>query len=221
MVSQLTVKPHLGKPHLYESLLIDPLHCRRVERIARKQTRGSAIAWEDAAQAAQMKVLQALRDGKFRQGGVVEFSRWATTVARFEIIDLVRKEKHRSCASLDTALPGTDVPLLDTIADELNAFDSLERSELVLSAIAAIADLDRRHPDRGYLKLWQGQIQSTTQTRLAKELGITQGEVSKRWKELVGNVAETLGLGQPSTLKREHETLRTQKVNRTRSMAQW
>lgn len=216
MASHLTVKPHP-----YEQLLIDPEHRQRIERIARKQTRGTAIAWKDAAQAAQMKVLQAVRDGKFRRGGAAEFYRWAATVARFEVIDIVRREKYRHCTSLDAAIPGTDLLLADTIADEFNALDSLEQTDLVLRAIEAIRELDQRYPKRGYLNLWQGQVQGKTQTQLAKELGITQGEISKRWKELVGNVAEMLGVLQPETIQQEHQAVRKRKVERTRSTTQW
>lgn len=216
MASQLTVKPHP-----YEQLLIDSEHCQQIERIARKQTRGTAIAWEDAAQVAQMKVLQAVRDGKFRQGGATEFYRWAATVARFEIIDIVRREKIRQCTSLDVAIPGTDLLLADTIADEFNALDSLEQTDLVLQAMEAIRELDRRYPKRGYLRLWQGQVQRKTQTQLAKELGVTQGEISKRWKELVGKVSEMLEVLQPEIVQQEHQSSRKSKVERTRSTDQW
>jgi len=75
MLTQLT--PEL---HPYEQLLIAPEHQQRLMRIARKQTQGTAIAWEDAAQIAQLKVLQALRSGKFRHGGSDEFYRWATAL---------------------------------------------------------------------------------------------------------------------------------------------
>lgn len=216
MVTQLA--PEL---HPYEPLLIAPEHQQRLMRIARKQTQGSAIAWEDAAQIAQLKVLQALRIGKFRYGGPAEFYRWATTVARFEIIDLVRQAKSRPCISLDAPLPGTDLRVLDTIADEFDAADTLERSDLVLRAIAAITKLDRQYPDRGYLTLWRGQVQGQKQIQLAAEMGITQGEVSKRWRELVGQVAEVLGLASVTTIKQEQATLRLQKAARRRSLTQW
>ncbi|MGF1497168.1 MAG: hypothetical protein ACFB8W_10145 [Elainellaceae cyanobacterium] len=39
-----------------EQLLIDPEHQRRVEQIARKNTRGTSVAWEDAAQAAHRRI---------------------------------------------------------------------------------------------------------------------------------------------------------------------
>ena len=216
MVVQLTVNPH---PH--EHLLLDSEHCQRIARIARKQTRGTAIAWEDAAQAAQMKLLQAVRDGKFRQGGVDEFYRWATVVARFEIIDLVRREKSRHCASLDAAIPGTDLRLVDTIADEFNVLDSLEQTDLVLRALAAIRELDQQQPERSYLKLWQGLVQGKPQTQLAMELGVSQGEISKRRKKLAGKVTEMLGLLQLETVQQEHQTIPKRRGEHKRSADQW
>jgi RNA polymerase sigma factor (sigma-70 family) len=207
--------------HSYESLLAAPDHQQRIKRIARKQTRGTTIDWEDAAQAAQIKILQALRQGKFHQGEPEAFYRWATTVARFEIIDLVRKEQHRRHTSLDAALPGTDLARLDTIADEFNAADNLERTDLVLRAIAAITELDQRHPDRGYLILWQGQVAGKKQTQLAADLGVTQGEVSKRWRELVGQVAAALGLVASTAVKRQQAQIQPPPAARPRSTAQW
>lgn len=207
----------LPSPHPYESRLITPDFGQRLHRLARKHTRGTAIAWEDAAQSAQIKILQAIRAGKFRQGGVLEFDRWALTVARFEIIDIVRREKYRHCASLDAVIPGTDLVLLETVQDEWNQLDSLERTDLVSSAIAAIADLHQRDPDRNYLSLWQGQLQGKTQTQLAKELGLSQGEVSKRWKELISRLTLVLGLITPETIQQEVK----RKRGRPRSTAQW
>ncbi len=222
------VTPIASMCHAYEPLLTAPEHQQRIRRIARKQTRGTTIDWEDAAQAAQIKILQALRSDKFHQGGPDAFYRWATTVARFEIIDLVRKEQHRHHASLDATLPGTELARLDTIADEFNAGESLERTDLVLRAIAAITELDQRHPDRGYLILWQGQVAGKKQTQLAADMGVTQGEVSKRWRELVGQVAAVLGLVSSTAVNRQpaqRQPAQRQPAQaqqpRPRSTAQW
>lgn len=204
--------------HLYEKLLIDSEHQQRLTHIARKQTAGSSIDWEDAVQIAQIKVLQALRSGKFRQGGAAEFYRWAATVARFEIIDLVRKAKINLCSSLNANLPGTNLAVLDTIADEFDAAETLERADLVVRAIAAITTLDHQYPERGYQILWNGQVAGTKQAQLAAEIGITQGEVSKRWQELVGRVAEVLGMVSTSDIKREQEKRRKQKTVRSQSV---
>lgn len=182
----------LEVPH--EQLLITSEHRQRIEKIARKHTRGTSISWEDAAQTAHKKVLEALKAGKFRKGKVKEFYHWAAIVARNEIEDLVRKEKRRNFLSLDETVPGTDLSRLETIADEFNSLDALERADFVLNAIDAIATIDRRYPHKHYLKLWQGLVQGKKQVQLVTELKISQGEISKRWKELVRRIAQELGL---------------------------
>ncbi|MBV9389689.1 MAG: sigma-70 family RNA polymerase sigma factor [Chroococcidiopsidaceae cyanobacterium CP_BM_ER_R8_30] len=195
-----------------EQLLLDQAHQRRIERIARKQTRGSGIAWEDAAQTAHEKVLQAVREGRFAHGGVKEFYHWAATVAYYRIIDLVRKEKRQQvllcCQSLDELIPGTDITLSETISDKFDSWQVLERADLVAKAVAAIATIDQRYPSKGYLKLWQNWLQDKTQLQLATELGVTQGEISKRWQKLLALVATELGLLQIKNVKRELHKIR-------------
>ncbi len=198
--------------HNCEHLLSDPEYRRRVERIAFKYTRGTSISWQDAAQTSHMKVFQAVKGGHFHQGGAREFYCWAATVARFEIIDLIRKHSQQKWQSLDQTLPGTDLSLLETIPDEFNLLDALERADLVYRAIEAITVLDRRYPNRGYLKLWQGKIQGKTETQLAVELGVSQGEISKRLKkELAKRIAEELGLLEALDVKREQDRICNQK----------
>lgn len=211
MVSPLTM------PQPYESRLIDPIFSQRLHRLAHKHTRGTTVGWEDAAQSARVKILQAVRSGRFRQGGAIEFDHWALTVARCEIIDLVRREKRRHCPSLDAVIPGTDLMLSETIADEFNELDSLERTDLVRRAIAAISELNQCHPNQNYLALWQGQVQGKTQTQLAKELGLSQGEVSKRWRELISRLTSALGLVTTETVQQEVK----RKRGRPRSTEQW
>jgi RNA polymerase sigma factor (sigma-70 family) len=177
----------------YEDLLTNLEHRLRVQKIARKNTLGTSISWEDAAQTAQIKLLQAVRAGKFREGNADAFYRWAATVARYAVIDLVRKEHHPPL-SLDQPIPGTDLPIGDTISDPFDALEALERAELVQLAIAAITTLDETYPDRGYGILWNGYLQGYTQSQMAAELRLTQGAISKRWKELTKRVAEHLGL---------------------------
>lgn len=190
----------------HEQLLIVSEHRQRVEKIARKHTRGTSISWEDAAQTAHKKVFEAVKARKFRQGGVKEFYHWAAIVARNEIEDLVRKEKRRKMLSLDETIPGTNVPLLETVADEFNSLDALERADFTLKAIDAIATIDQRYSHRGYLKLWQGLVQGKNQVQLAVELNVSQGEISKRWKELVGRIAQELGLLQADVKREQHKT---------------
>lgn len=211
MVSPLTM------PHPYESRLIEPIFRQRLYRLARKHTQGTTLVWEDAAQSAQIKILQAVRSGEFRQGGAMEFDHWALTVAKNAIIDLVRREKRRHCSSLDAVILGTDSFLSETVADESDEPSNLERTDLVRCAIAAISNLNQRHPEQKYLALWQGQVQGKTQTQLAKELGLSQGEVSKRWKELSSRLTSALGLVTTETVQQEVK----RKRGRPRSTAQW
>lgn len=196
-----------------DSQIYEPVF-KTVERIARKHTRGTSVSWEDAKQVAHIKVLQATQAGMFRQGGVEEFHHWAATVARFAIIDYIRKQKQSDCQSLYQNVPGTELSLLDTVADEFDLLDAVERTDLVLKAIEAITELDHRYPNRGYLKLWQGLKQGKNQSQLAAELGMTQGTISKRWKELCKTIAEMLGLFETENIKQELQVIRKQKTVR-------
>ena len=177
-----------------EQLLTDPFHHRRIERIARSLTRGVDLAWEDAAQVAHFKVLQAAQCGKFYYGGMKEFYNWATKVARRAIIDWIRQEYRRTHISLNQPLSGTDLTLMDTVADPYQSWDELEQNDLALRVKEAIAELDQRYPQRDYRKLWIYRVQGLTQTQIAQHLDITQGAVSKRWHELTLRVARYLGL---------------------------
>ncbi len=166
-------------------LLADREHHRRLEQIARKQTRGSGVDWEDARNAAQYKILKAVQSGKFRYGDAAAFERWASSVARFEIIDLVRKDKREHCASLDQTIGSEgETSWLELVADDFNALDSVIRSDLVERAIAAIVALDQAHPEKCFLQLWQAKLMDKRQADLAAELGLTQSAISKRWQEL-------------------------------------
>lgn len=201
-------------------LVIDAQHQQLITKIARKYTRGSSLSYEDAAQTAMMKVYEAVKAGKFHQGGMEEFQRWATVVARFEIINFVRKERLRNHQSLDAPITGTDISLVETIPDEFNLLDAVARADLVSKAKQAIINLDSRYSDRGYLTLWQLMVAGKNQTQQASALGISQGEVSKRWQELVRRVAIELGLVPTETIK--HEQQNTQLKNtRKRSTSTW
>lgn len=184
-----------------ERLLRDPEHIQRLQRIARKQTRGSGLDWEDAFQSAQIKILQAYRAGKFYHGDAFAFWRWASSVARFEIIDLVRKDKRQKCASLDQKICEGETTWLEFVADDFNALDSLVQSDLVERAIAAIHTLDAEQPDKAFLKLWEAKVKGIRQTDLAAELGMTQSAISKRWKELIQKLIIHLGWLEPQTVQ--------------------
>jgi RNA polymerase sigma factor (sigma-70 family) len=204
----------------FTNLLIDADHQEVIAKIARKYTRGSSISWEDAAQTAIMKVLEAVKAGKFRQGGVKQFQRWATVVARYEILNFVKKEYLRNYQSLDVTISGTDLSLIDTIPSEFNLLETVTRADLIIQAKEAITNLDSRYCDRGYLKLWQLMVEGKNQTQQASFLGISQGEVSKRWKELVERVGMELGILEPLAVKQEQQNSKLQDTRR-RSKAKW
>jgi RNA polymerase sigma factor (sigma-70 family) len=192
----------------YESRLTNPAHLSRITQIARKQTKGSTVDWQDALQAAQVKLIVSIRAGKFSYGTEPDFDRWASTVARFEIIDLVRKSKCRQWDSLDRPL-ADNLTLIDTIADPFNSFTAIETADLVLRVKAAIINLDQRYPDRSYYQLWLGKVNEHTQAEIATGLGLTQSAISKRWQELLQRLTVELGLAVSPN------------QDRTRSTQQW
>lgn len=204
-----------------EQLLIDSKYRQIVEKIARKHTYNSSMSWEDAAQTAHIKIFQAVKSGKFRTHQKHNFYCWAATVARNAVIDFVRKEGVRSCQSLDKTIAGTDLSLLDTVASEFDLLDAVERADVIIVAKEAMRKLAQLYPERGYLKLWQGIVEGKKQTQLASELKITQGEVSRRRKELLERVNQELGLVQPETVKQEQNQVRKSKTTRKRSQEQW
>ncbi|NEP12528.1 MAG: sigma-70 family RNA polymerase sigma factor [Symploca sp. SIO2C1] len=209
-----------GDSRACEQLLSYREYRQRVIRIAHKQTRGHTISWEDAAQTAHEKVFQALKKRDFcpERG---DFLPWAGTVAKFAIIDLMRKEKQKYCRSLDEHIPGTDILLSDTVADDFNLSDVVERTHLVFQVKKAIAALDQQYPKRGYLLMWQGKVQGKTYTQVAAELGITQSAVSKRWKELTARIADKFGLLPDGDNKPEDKGKQGQKNRQTRSNLNW
>ena len=208
-----------SKAEPYETLLVDREYRSLVEKIARKHTRGSTISWEDAAQTAHEKVLGALRAGKFCQKRMQQFYPWAATVARNVIVDLIRFEQRRNCQSLHQTIVGTDMPLLETIADKVNLLEAVELSNLIRVIIETIKKLDESYPERRYLLLWQGLVQGKKQTLLARELEVTQGEVSRRRKELLQRLTQELGLVQPQPV--EQQQTRNLQAERKRSSQQW
>jgi RNA polymerase sporulation-specific sigma factor len=213
-----------GDSQACEGLLSYLEHQQRVERIARKNTRGTSVSWEDAAQNAHLRVFQAAINRRFRRGGVREFYLWAAAVAQNEIIDLVRREKRKQkqCSkSLDQLIPGTDMPLWEIIPDDYSLIDAVERADLVLKALEVIETIDQNYPSRCYLRLWKDRVQGKKQQQIAVEMGVSQGEISKRWKDLMERIAEDLGLLETEDVKRNLQTTRNERAVRSRSDARW
>jgi RNA polymerase sigma factor (sigma-70 family) len=198
----------------YEYRLTAPDHIQRITNIARKQTKGSGVHWQDGLQTAQLKLLTAIRAGKFQAGTEQDFDRWATTVARFALIDLVRKSKGRDWESLDRPL-AEGFTVMETISDPFDGLSAIDAADLVCAVRTAVLKLDRLYPDRAYSRLWQGKINEETQGAIAQDLGLTQSAVSKRWQELLQRLAAELSdLGTALT-----ETLGER--DRTRAEQQW
>jgi RNA polymerase sporulation-specific sigma factor len=206
----------------YQQILLTTEYRRTVERIARTQTKDTGISWEDAAQTAHIKVWQATVAGKFCQQGVKAFYHWAAKVAKNAIIDLVRKEKNQQWQSLYQNIPGTDMSLIDTIADEWDVQDALEFKDLLLRTIEAIKELDMLYPERGYFKLWTGLKQGKIQSQLAVDLGCDQSTISKRRQELCQRVAQKLGMLEVAQVKQKIRNNRQQQnTQRRRSDTKW
>lgn len=187
-----------GDTEAVEPLLLDSNYHQKIERLAQKNTQGTNLSWEDAAQEARLKVLQAARNRKFAKGGVAEFYKWAGTVALYAIIDLIRKDKRRRgdwyWQSLDEPIPGTNLLLGEAVADEFNLLESVEIADLVAKAREAVATLSITSPKKQFEELWRGLVAGKTQSQLAAELGVSQAEVSKRRRELLAKVGNILGL---------------------------
>jgi RNA polymerase sporulation-specific sigma factor len=122
LLEELVERYLQGDGQAGEQLLSHPMHRQKVEILARRHATGTSVLWEEAAQEAHLKVLQAARSGSFRQGGAREFYSWAARVAENAIIDTVRREKRklggRRLKSLDEHLPETDMTLGESIADD-------------------------------------------------------------------------------------------------------
>lgn len=210
-----------GDTQVCDRLLSEGKYRQRVERLARKNTAGTSVLWEDAAQEAEKKVLLAARDGKFRQGGVREFYSWAVAIAANCIKDLVRKEKRTRgdwiWQSFSQTIPGTDITVEETIADDFSSWDAVERANSVLQVREAIEAINQRYPEKKYLQLWQGLLEDKTQSQLAAELGVQQPAVSKIQKELLLRVAAELELFTAEEVRRELEVIRQGKGKGRRS----
>jgi RNA polymerase sigma factor (sigma-70 family) len=160
------------------------------DQIARKQTRNTTISWEDAAQAAYAKLWQATCDGKFRDGDLEDYCHWAARVCCFAILDFLQHSHQRQHPSLDQCLPGTDIPLIDTLADEFNALDAVERAELMSDILDIIADIDRQHATTLYTTIWQSLLLGKKQKEIAQDLVKDPSEISRCMSKIRKHVAQ-------------------------------
>jgi RNA polymerase sigma factor (sigma-70 family) len=214
-------------PILIEQLVSNPAYRLRVEKIARKFTGSvSSLIWEDVAQEAHEKVIQALQAGKFQYQTTEKLYGWAATVAHHEISDIVKREqnfrKRFPCWSLDRTIPGTDVPLSESIADSSeDLLTCLEQQEQVKNLTEVVNKLDRAYPDRNYLQIFRMKYSAEpmTQAQIAQALNITQSAISKRLRELSGLLAEELDILNMTMIQQEQQIIGQQK--RSRSPQQW
>jgi len=116
---------------------------------------------------------------------------------------MTRQNIRQRCQSLDEKYQDSNVALVDTIADDKDLFEGLERKDLLLKVIEIIKELDNKYPDRKYLLLWKGLKAEKSQCQLADELHFNQGTISKRRKELFQSVAQMLGLFSQDNIKTE------------------
>ncbi|MBW4541342.1 MAG: sigma-70 family RNA polymerase sigma factor [Myxacorys chilensis ATA2-1-KO14] len=195
---------------------------KSVDPIARRQTRNTAIAWEDAVQAAHEKLWRVTQQGCFRSGGETEFYHWAMRVACFAIIDYCRQQhSHSRYDSLDQVLPGTDIPLLETLIDEFDGLDAIDRADWILKFVEIITDLNQRYPKRGYLKIWQGLVQGKTQSEIACELGVEQPEICRRWKQVRQHIVTAYSQFEGETIAQQQQQDGQRPRTRRRSTEEW
>jgi RNA polymerase sigma factor (sigma-70 family) len=197
-----------------EYRLSDPEHLRRITQIAHKQTRCTNVEWQDALQTAQLKLVKGLRAGKFT-GTEAEFDRWALTVAKFAIIDLVRSSMRHHTRSIDQ-LSEDNLAIIDTLTNVDDGLANIESADLVWQVRERVLSLDRLYPTRSYYRLWLGKVNDQTQAEIAQELGLTQSTISKRWQDLIAQLA--LELGMDFSLEKGSAV---PKKNRVRSQQQW
>jgi RNA polymerase sigma factor (sigma-70 family) len=197
-----------------EYRLSDPEHLCRITQIAHKQTRCTTVDWQDALQTAQLKLVKGLRAGKFT-GTEAEFDRWALTVAKFAIIDLVRSSMRHHTQSIDR-LSEENLAIIDTLTNFDDELDNIESADFAWQVRERVLAFDRLYPTRCYYRLWQGKVDDLTQSEIAQELGLSQGTISKRWQELIAHLALELGMD----LATGEASLASTK-NRVRSQQQW
>ena len=204
-----------GDVEICKQVVKHPHYRLRVEIIARQQTVSTWLPWEDAVQEVHIHILKVMGDAPLSLGGEREFYRWLEKVAENTIRSLLRKERRKNKwhkQSLDQPLPGTNIKLKDSLADEFNLADAVEFADTVAQVVQAVTKIDQQHPKKKFLKLWQGLRQERKQGELAEELQVKQGEISKRRKELLRLIAAELGLVKLGQVKQELHAMRQGKL---------
>jgi RNA polymerase sigma factor (sigma-70 family) len=160
-------------------------------QIARKQTRHTPHSWEDAYQAACAKLWEATRQGKFRQGNLEDYCHWAAKVCCRTILDYLKHSHQRQYRSLDQPLPGTDIPLVDTLEAQFNSMDVVERTELHQQIQKSLADLDRKHATTLYSTIGHALLLDIPQKEIGQTLTLDPSQVSRHVKRIREHLGQT------------------------------
>jgi hypothetical protein len=181
----------MSQPHHPHTPLFKTFIDRQIApKIARKQTRDTHISWEDALQTAYAKLWQATTQNRFRDGTPDDYCRWAARVCAFAIMDHLQHSQQRSHYSLDQPIPGTDIPLVETLADEFDSLDAIDRADLLSAILDTLTQLDRTKPQPIYLPIWQSLLMGKTQKQIAQEINRSPTYICHRWQEIQDAVAK-------------------------------
>jgi RNA polymerase sporulation-specific sigma factor len=181
-----------GSTEVIKSLL-DENYLKIVKNVTSKYSNPSKLEWDDLQQEIHIEVIKALKKRKFNKGNIKSFNAWIATIARNKSIDLVRKQKrNQSPVSLNIFIE-EDLTLLDNIADEFNLSNEVEFADLIIKTREFVGNIDKENPKKQCLEIYNRLCQGKTQTIIAKELKISQGEVAKRRQEIGIKILEKLG----------------------------
>ncbi|NJM49086.1 MAG: sigma-70 family RNA polymerase sigma factor [Alkalinema sp. RU_4_3] len=180
-----------SQPHHPQTPLFKTFLDRKIApQIARKQTRNTHIPWEDALQTAYTKLWQATLQNRFHSGTPDDYCRWAARVCAFAIMDYLQHSQQRPHYSLDQPLPGTDIPLVETLTDEFDSLDAIDRADLLSAILDILAELDRKRDKPIYLLIWQSLLLGKTQKQIAQELNLRPTCICRHWQEIKNAVAK-------------------------------
>lgn len=135
---------------------------------------------------------------RFESDKGYEFSTWAIACIKNEILKELRHENaqmrkaEKTVMSLDEDVrirgnSGESISLAEVIPSDFNLEEYIIRKEQIEQLRAAIATLDE--VDRKYISLY---LAGAKQGEIAKELGLSQGYVSRKFKAIVRKLQERI-----------------------------
>jgi RNA polymerase sigma factor (sigma-70 family) len=144
--------------------------------VAHRLRGGWTEAWiEDVVQESLLDVLRGLRE--CRADSEAELRVWATTIARRQVANLMRREAPR----FKSAVPLSNLP---EIAD-IDLPDPSPRIEPLLAALAHAAD--DLNPSQAYL-LWTRVHADVTWREVGAEIGIAASAAKRRYQRLIASL---------------------------------